>query len=47
MTAITIPKTAMRIQQITVFQIIAECKISALATMMLTKKEDKATRMCR
>ena len=40
-----IPKTAMKVQQTTAFQITAECKISALATMMLAKKEERATRM--
>lgn len=40
-----IPKTAMRVQQITAFQINAECKISALTIMMLAKKEDRATSM--
>lgn len=40
-----IPKTAMKVQQITAFQINAECKISALATMMLMKKEDRVTSM--
>ena len=35
----------MRIQQITAFQINPECKISALATIMHTKKEDRATTM--
>ena len=33
----------MRIQQITAFQINPECKISALATIMHTKKEDRTT----
>ena len=42
-TAIPIPKTAIRIQPITAFQINPECKISALATIMHTKKEDRAT----
>ena len=37
------PKIAMRIQPIATFQINTECKISALAIMMLAKKEDRAT----
>lgn len=44
-TAMPIPKAAIRIQPIATFQITAECKISALATMMLAKKEDRATSM--
>jgi len=40
---IAIPKTAMAEHQVTAFQITAECKISVFATMMQTKKEDRAT----
>ncbi|SUE34423.1 Uncharacterised protein [Rikenella microfusus] len=35
----------MKVQQITALPINAECKISALATMMLMKKEDRVTNM--
>lgn len=44
-TVMLIPKTAMKVQQITALPINAECKISALATMMLMKKEDRVTNM--
>ena len=44
-TVIPIPETAIRIQPVVAFQINPECKISALATIMHTKKEDRATTM--
>lgn len=40
-----IPVTAIRMAHKTIFQINAEHKISALATMMLMKKEDSTTSM--
>ena len=44
-TVIPIPKAAMRMHPIATFQINAECKISALTTMMLAKKENSTTSM--
>ena len=44
-TVIPIPETAIRIQPVAAFQINPECKIYALATIMNTKKEDRATTM--
>lgn len=41
--AMTVPEIAIRIQIATAFHIRLECNISTFATIMLTKKEDRAT----
>lgn len=39
----TVPEIAIRAQMATAFQIRLECNISTFATIMLAKKEDRAT----